>query len=778
VEPVRPSNFLEEIVADDTAAGTYGGRVLTRFPPEPNGYPHIGHAMSICLNFGLAQQFGGQTNLRYDDTNPETEREEYARALEDAVRWLGFDPAAVLYTSDYFERLYDWAVQLVKDGKAYVDSQDGEAIRAQRGTVTEPGTDSPFRNRPAEESLRLLDEMRRGLHPDGAHVLRAKIDMAHPNMKMRDPLMYRIRRGVPHYRRGLDWAIYPLYDWAHGQSDAIEGITHSLCTLEFDVNRPLYDWYLDAIGIAAPRNRQYEFARLNLDYTVTSKRKLLMLVNEGYVSGWDDPRMPTVAGMRRRGIRPEALKAFVEAVGVSKVNGRVDLALFEHAIRNDLNGLAPRALAVTRPLKLTLTNYSPNQTEVRNAPYWPHDVTPPEGAPLTRPLPFSGTLWIEQDDFALDPPKGWKRMSVGAEVRLRHAYVIRVDEAVTNDAGEVVEVKATVLPGTETGGPDEGRKVKGVVHWVDALTAVPARFRLYDRLFAAAAPEDAGRDAATDAEAKAAFLGTLNPYSLTETSGYVEASLAFAAPDARFQFERLGFFGQDPVDSREDALVYNRIVTLKDGWAKKDASAETPSLGASKPAAAKPSSIAVSAADLLDGDAKARFEALVAAGAGREDAAVLAQDVPLAELFGAAQTAGGDAKTLGTLVAQDVRRLRSETVGAVFVPANLAHVANLLAARTISPAGARDVLASLASGGANVDAIVAEHGLSLVSNDDALAPAVAETLAAHPDEVARYRAGETKLLGFLTGQAVRRAGKGADARRLGELLREALASST
>lgn len=771
MEPVRPSNFLEEIVAEDTAAGTYGGRVLTRFPPEPNGYPHIGHAMSICLNFGLAQEFGGQTNLRYDDTNPETEREEYARALEDAVRWLGFDPAAVLYTSDYFEQLYAWAVQLVKDGKAYVDSQDGETIRQQRGTVTEPGTNSPFRDRPADESLRLLDEMRRGLHDDGAHVLRAKIDMASPNMKLRDPLMYRIRRGVPHYRRGLDWAIYPLYDWAHGQSDAIEGITHSLCTLEFDVNRPLYDWYLDALGIAKPRNRQYEFARLNLDYTVTSKRKLLALVQNGYVSGWDDPRMPTVAGMRRRGIRPEALRAFVEAVGVSKVNGRVDLAMFEHAVRNDLNAVAPRVLAVTKPLRLVLTNVPDGFSETREAPYWPHDVTPPDGAARTRPLTVGKTLWVEQDDFALDPPKGWHRLAAGRETRLRHAFVIRVDEAVTDGDGRVVELRATALLDTAAGRPDEGRKAKGVVHWVDAATASPARFRLYDRLFAQPAPEDA--------ETMEAYFATLNPTSLDETDGFVEARVAHASADARYQFERLGFFWQDPVDSRDDALVFNRIVTLKDGWTTKDAQAEPSSQGVSKPAhAPTASSPAVSAVDLLEGDAKARFDALAAAGAGREDAAVLAQDVPLADLFDAARLAGGDAKALGTLVAQDVRRLRAETDGAVFAPANLARVANLLAARTISPAGARDVLAALVSGDASVDTIVAERGLAMVSDDGALAPAVAETLAAHPAEVERYRAGETKVLGFLTGQAVRRAGKGADARRVGELLREALAPQT
>lgn len=783
--PVRPSNFLEEILAADAERGTYGGRVLTRFPPEPNGYPHVGHAMSICLNFGLAEKFGGQTNVRYDDTNPETERQEYADALLDAVTWLGFDPKAVLFTSDYFEPLYAWAVQLVQDGKAYVDSQDGEAIRQQRGTVTEPGTNSPYRDRPADESLRLLDEMRRGLHPDGAHVLRAKIDMAHPNMKMRDPLMYRIRRGVPHYRRGLDWSIYPLYDWAHGQSDAIEGVTHSLCTLEFDVNRELYDWYLDALGIAAPRNRQYEFARLNLDYTVTSKRKLLLLVNEGHVSGWDDPRMPTVAGMRRRGIRPEALRRFVERVGVSKVNGRVDLALFEHIVRDDLNALAPRVLAVARPVRLTLTNWPAGKTETREAPYWPHDVTPPEGAPLARPLSFSGQLWIDRDDVSLDPPKGWKRLAVGADIRLRHAYVIHVDEVVTDAAGEVVEVKATYYPDSAGGGADEARKARGVVQWVDAATAVPATFRLYDRLFAVPAPEDAGREAASDDEAKAAFLATLTPHSLVETQGFVEASVAAGPTDARYQFERTGFFWQDPLDTRPDALVFNRIVTLKDGWAPVDASAQagtsaSPAPEASKRASATPSAVParkpepVSAADVLDGKARERFDALVAAGAGREDAAVMAQDPALVELFAAADIAGGDAKALGTLVAQDARRLRAAHPGLRFDPREVGRVAALVAERRLSPTGAREVLEALAGGEHGVDALVAARGLAVVSDDAALRPHVDAVLAAHPEEAARFRAGEAKLIGFLTGQAMRRAGKGADARRVGELLREAL----
>ena len=424
-EPTK-NNFIREIIAADVEAGRHGGRVVTRFPPEPNGYPHIGHAQSICLNFGLAEQFGGTTNLRYDDTNPEAESQEFADALLDAVRWLGFEPAEVRYASDYFERFYEWAQDLVRRGLAYVDSQSEAEIRAGRGTVTEPGTPSPFRDRPPDESLRLLDEMKRGLHPDGAHVLRAKIDtehgpMAHPNMKLRDPLMYRIRRDAEHYRRGSEWAIYPLYDWAHGQGDAIEGVTHSVCTLEFDVNRPLYDWYLDAIGIAEPRNHQYEFARFNLDYTVMSKRLLRQLVEGGHVSGWDDPRMPTVAGLRRRGVRPQALRRFFDGLGVTKVNGSVEIQQLDYALRDDLNDTARRVLAVTDPIRLEVEGLAPS---VIDAPYWPHDVTPPAEAPASRSLPIGPSLWIERDDFSEDPPKRWKRLAPGARVRLRHGPVV------------------------------------------------------------------------------------------------------------------------------------------------------------------------------------------------------------------------------------------------------------------------------------------------------------------------------------------------------------------
>ncbi|MEM7789650.1 MAG: glutamine--tRNA ligase/YqeY domain fusion protein, partial [Bacteroidota bacterium] len=537
------NNFLREIIAADVEAGTHGGRVVTRFPPEPNGYPHIGHAQSICLNFGLARQFGGQTNLRYDDTNPEGESQEFADALLDAVRWLGFEPAEVRHASDDFEPLYAWAQDLVRKGLAYVDSQTGDEIRTGRGTVTEAGTPSPYRDRPAEESLRLLEEMKDGQHPDGAHVLRARVDpgpgddwpvMGHPNMKLRDPVMYRIRRDAHHWRRGDDWAIYPLYDWAHGQGDAIGGVTHSICTLEFDVNRPLYDWYLDAIGIEAPRNRQYEFARFNLDYTVMSKRLLKQLVAGGHVAGWDDPRMPTIAALKRRGARPEAVRAFFDGLGVTKVNGSIEIAQFEHALRDDLNDTARRVLAVTDPIRLEVEGL---EAQTLDAPYWPHDVTPPADAPASRPLPISGSLWIERGDYAEAPPKGWKRLAPGATVRLRHGPVIEVEGADEVDGETVVRARLGA----------EGARPRGVIHWADAATALPAAFRLYDRLFTVPDPASAED-----------FLSTLNPDSLVETLGYVEPSVAEDDSDTRYQFERTGYFWRDPVDSLPGALVFNR----------------------------------------------------------------------------------------------------------------------------------------------------------------------------------------------------------------------------
>ncbi|MEA2599326.1 MAG: glutaminyl-tRNA synthetase [Acidobacteriota bacterium] len=561
-------DFIRDMVARDRAAGKYGGRVVTRFPPEPNGYLHIGHAKSICLNFGLALENGGVCNLRLDDTNPETEEQEYVEAIQQGVRWLGFDWGEnFFHASDYFERLYDFAVELIRQGKAYVDSLNEDEIRDYRGTVTEPGRNSPYRDRTVEENLDLFRRMRSGEFADGAHVLRGKIDMASPNMKMRDPLFYRIKRAT-HYHRGDAWCIYPMYDFAHPLSDAIEGITHSLCTLEFENNREIYDWLVDSLVESLPfpdPPRQTEFARLNLTYTLMSKRKLLELVERKLVAGWDDPRLPTLAGLRRRGFTPESIRDFCERIGVAKANSTVDVTLLEHCLREDLNPQVPRVMCVLRPLKLVLENYPENQVEELDAPFYPHDV-PKEGS---RKVPFSRVLYIERDDFAETPPKGFHRLSPGREVRLRYGYLVRCESVVKDPAtGEIVEVRCTYDPATRGGSAPDGRKVPGTLHWVSADYSVPVEVRLYDRLFKVERPdlEEGG------------FETTLNPDSLEVLK---ESRIEPAAVDPslgdRLQFERQGYFFRDPVDSRPDHPVFNRIVPLRDSWAQE----------AQKPAAAQ-----------------------------------------------------------------------------------------------------------------------------------------------------------------------------------------------
>ncbi|HNV74536.1 MAG TPA: glutamine--tRNA ligase/YqeY domain fusion protein [Gemmatimonadaceae bacterium] len=550
------SNFIREMVADDVASGKFGRTVCTRFPPEPNGYLHIGHSKSLVLNFGLARDFGGKCNLRFDDTNPFTEDLKYVNAIKDDIRWLGFEWDNEFYASDYFEPLYDIAVKLVKEGKAYVDSQNEEEIRTGRGTVTTPGTDSPHRHRTPDENLDLLERMKAGEFEDGAHVLRAKIDMAHPNMIMRDPLLLRIRK-ASHYRRGDAWCIYPLYDFAHGLSDAIEGITHSLCTLEFKDNRDIYDWLVREAGFVRPPE-QTEFARLQIDYTVMSKRKFLRLVNEGHVAGWDDPRMPTIAGLRRRGVTPEAIKSFAESVGVARSDARTELAKFEHAIRDDLNMRVPRVLCVLKPLKVVLTDYPDDLVEELDAPYYPHDV-PKEGS---RTLPFSREIWIDRDDFMEDPPKKFFRLAPGREVRLRYGYLITCTEVIKDSSGNVVELRCTYDPATKGGNTPDGRKVQGTIHWVSARHAIACEVRLYDRLFAVADPDavEEGKD----------FISALNPNSLVVVpNAYVEPSTANDEAGSRYQFERTGYFVHDAVASAEAGKpVYNRTVTLRDSWEK------------------------------------------------------------------------------------------------------------------------------------------------------------------------------------------------------------------
>ena len=548
-----PSNFIRDIIVDDLKTNKFNGSVQTRFPPEPNGYLHIGHAKAICLDFGLAAEFGGHTNLRFDDTNPEKEDTEYVDAIKADVNWLGFQWDGLFYASDYFDQLYEWAVKLIKDGKAYVDDLSADEIRKHRGTLTEPGKDSPYRNRPVEENLSLFERMRAGEFPDGSRVLRAKIDMASPNFNMRDPVMYRILH-AEHHRTGNKWPIYPMYDYAHGQSDSLEKVTHSMCSLEFADHQPLYNWFIEQLGIFP--SKQIEFDRLSLTYTMMSKRKLRQLVEQGHVNGWDDPRMPTLSGMRRRGYSPEAIRNFVTAAGVSRTNGTVELAMLEHFVREDLNQRAPRVMAVLRPLKVVIDNYPENQTEEMDAVNNPEDE-----AAGTRKIPFSRELYIEQDDFREVPPPKYFRLSPGKEVRLRYGYFITCKSVVKNAAGEVVEVHCTYDPATRGGNaPPDGRKVKSTIHWASATHAIDAEVRIYENLFSKENPDEVeeGQD----------FTVSLNPNSLEVISNAkVEPSLANAAMGARFQFERLGYFCVD-LDSKPGGLVFNRTVALKDTWAK------------------------------------------------------------------------------------------------------------------------------------------------------------------------------------------------------------------
>ena len=538
-----PSNFIRDIITHDLETGKFGGRVHTRFPPEPNGYLHVGHAKSIALNFGLARDFGGKCNLRFDDTNPSKEETEYVDSIIEDVKWLGGDYAGIFYASDYFEQLYQWAGQLIKSGNAYVCDLTADQVRQTRGTLTEPGSDSPYRNRSVEENLQLFERMRAGEFPDGSRTLRAKIDMAAANLNLRDPVMYRILHAT-HHRTGDKWSIYPMYDFAHGESDSIERITHSICTLEFEDHRPLYDWYVEQLGIYHPQ--QIEFDRLNLTYTLLSKRKLLALVQQKLVSGWNDPRMPTISGMRRRGYTPEALQNFCRRIGVSKTNGSTELGLLEYYVRDDLNKRSSRVMAVLRPLRVVIENYPEDQTEMLEAVNNPEDE-----AAGTRQLPFSRVLYIEQDDFREDPPKQYFRLSPGREVRLRYAYFITCTGVVKNEQGEVTEIRCTYDPASRGGNSPDGRKVKSTIHWVSAAHAVDAEVRLYETLFSKENPSEIPDD--------------LNPNSLEIVKGAkLEPSLAGAKPGDRYQFERLGYFCVDP----DPPLVFNRTVGLKDTWAK------------------------------------------------------------------------------------------------------------------------------------------------------------------------------------------------------------------
>ena len=547
---IQPANFIESIIDEHNRTSRFGGKVVTRFPPEPNGYLHIGHAKSMCLNFGLAERYGGRCHMRFDDTNPAKEEEEYVESILEDVRWLGWDWGEHLYfASDHFDKLHQFAVDLIEKGKAYVDDLDQEQIRKYRGTLTEPGIESPFRDRSVEDNLALFRGMKNGEFEEGTKVLRAKIDMASGNINMRDPVLYRILK-APHHRTGEQWVIYPMYDFAHGQCDSIEGVTHSVCTMEYEDHRPLYDWFLSALDEYHPQ--QIEFARLNLSNTVLSKRKLIQLVQEGHVSGWDDPRMPTLAGLRRRGYTPEAIRKFCERVGVAKRQNVIDIGMLEHAVREDLNASAPRALAVLNPLKVVIENYPHGQVEDLDAVNNPED--PSAG---TRKLPFSRELYIERDDFMSNPPKKFFRFAPGREVRLRYGYLVTCTDVITDEAGAIVELRCVYDPQTRGGQAPDGRRVRGTIHWVSAQHAADAQVRLYDHLFTSERPDD-------DDD----FMTTLNPRSLQVISNAkIEPSLADANPGQRFQFERLGYFAVDP-DSKPGAIIFNRTVTLRDSWKK------------------------------------------------------------------------------------------------------------------------------------------------------------------------------------------------------------------
>ncbi len=773
-------DFIRAIVAEDLRAGKYE-TVVTRFPPEPNGYLHIGHAKSILLNYGIAQETGGRFNLRFDDTNPETEDVSYVNSIVDTVRWLGADfGEGPLYAADYFEQMYRFAEFLIQHGLAYVDSSTDEEIREARGTVMEPGRPTAYRDRSVEENLDLFRRMRAGEFPDGAHVLRARIDLASKNMLLRDPLIYRIRH-AHHYRTGEKWCIYPLYDYAHPIEDAIEGITHSLCTLEFDNNRAVYDWTVDhwqdfvrSEGGTPYRPHQYEFARGNLEYTIVSKRKLLELVKGGHVNGWDDPRMPTIAGFRRRGVTPEAIRSFWEQMGVAKFNSRIDMAKLEFAIRDDLNTRAPRVLCVLRPLKVTLTNYPEGETETLDASFWPHDV-PKEGS---RPLPFSRTLYIDRDDFMESPPKGFHRLSPGAEVRLRYAYVIRCDEVVKDDSGEVVELRCSYDPATRGGTTPDGRQVKGTIQWVSAQHALECEVRLYDRLFTVPDPESGEGD----------FKEYLNPESLVVIQGaLIEPGVRDDEPGSRYQFERVGYFCSDVVDSRPDALVFNRTVTLRDAWAKAaEKAAPAPKAEkkprterAASPGDAKPRS----KAPAPDVERSPELEARRARYAGElalpaEEADLLSRELPTSDLFEAALVVGAPAKAVANWVLHELPREQGDRAldALPFGGHALGQLAAVVEDGTVSVSGARQVLAEMVKNGGEPRALVASLGLQQVSDPGALAPLVDQVIAANAGKADEYRAGKTGLLGFFVGQVMRQSGGNANPALVSDLVRERLGS--
>ena len=746
-------DFIRDIIEQDLRSGKHAGRVLTRFPPEPNGYLHIGHAKSICLNFGIAQEYATRCHLRFDDTNPAKEDVEYVESIQRDVRWLGFDfGQRALYASDYFGEMYELAEELVRAGKAYVDHLSDEEIREYRGTLSEPGRPSPYRDRTAEESLALLREMRAGDLADGTCVLRARIDLAAPNMKMRDPLLYRIRH-AHHDRTGDAWPIYPMYDYAHPISDAIEGITHSLCTLEFENNRELYDWVIADTGVSErhgfTRPQQIEFARLKLDHTVMSKRKLLTLVEDDHVSGWDDPRMPTIAGMRRRGYRPEAIRAFAELIGVAKVNSVVDIAKLEFCVRDDLNWVAPRVLGVLRPLPVTITSWPTESVEMLDGPSFPADV----GKPGSREVPFGREILIDRDDFSPDPPTGWQRLAPGRTVRLRHGYCITCDEVVTDGAGQVVELRAHHLPDS-VGKKPAGVTVSGVIGWVSAAHAVTAEVRLYDRLFKVPRPDESDAELST----------MLNPESLQVVAGaMVEPSLAGAEPGSQWQLERVGYFAVDQ-DSTPGALVLNRTVTLRDSWSEQ---AEGPALAVEARAQSAKAKTRPPKRSRTEYRAEARLRDPVLAerlaawpavhGIPDDAADLLTGDRATGDLFLAALAGGGPAPAVARWMVNELPAALGDRdlADSKLTGSGLGALVAAVERGEVTGAAGKEVFAELVERGGDPAAIIAERGLAQLSDEGAVAEVVDQVLAANAEKVDQYRSGKTALFGFFVGQVVR-----------------------
>lgn len=777
-------NFITDVIDEDLRAGRHA-HVVTRFPPEPNGYAHLGHAFASYLDFMTAQEYGGVCHLRMDDTNPEGETQEYADSIIRDMQWVGWDTSRLFYASDYYEQLYGFAVQLIQKGLAYVESVSADEMARLRGTAETPGTPSPYRNRSVEENLDLFRRMRAGEFKNGQHALRAKIDLAHPNFKLRDPVLYRILH-ASHYRTGDKWCVYPMYDFAHPISDALEGITHSMCSLEFTDNRAIYDWLMDNLFPAKETGRtpprQYEFGRRSMEYTVVSKRKLRRLVREGVVKGWDDPRMPTISAMRRRGVTPESVRAFASQIGVSRTNRTVDLAMFENAVRDDLNPRAPRVMAVTRPLKVVIQNLGEERS--LSLPYWPQQevssadgkVSLPNGdrVPVeqaVREVPLTRELVIEREDFSANPPKGFKRLTPGGTVRLRGAGIIRCEEVVTGADGEPTELRVTLL--------GEEAKASGVIHWVSATRGVKAEFRLIDRLFSVPEPdseaaqfdpEQPGHEDETQ-PVNTDFMRFVNPNSLVVTQGLVEPSVAKDPASARYQFERVGYFWRDPVDSRDSALVFNRIITLKDTWGKKAEAAEPKA--ESKPRSEKKveTPAAPAARPALSSDQEAVFSRLTKQGVSENDAHLLAREPQLAAYL---EGAGG--KRLGELapwVVNDLGPAIRDGGNRVGVE-ELAALVALVSEGSISARIAKDVLAEAQTSGEAPARIVERKGLRVVSDEGQLRSAIQGVLDANPGKVSEYRGGKKGLMGFFTGQVMRATNGQADPKTVARLLGEML----